>query len=191
MFDWETDNWKLVYRSWEPGQQALREALCTLGNGYFATRGAAEEAIADDTHYPGTYVAGGYNRLQTELAGRVIENEDLVNWPNWLWLTFRVEQSPWFSLDSVEVLEFAQQLDVRYGVLERAVRFRDAEQRESILHTRRIVHMRHPNLAAIQWTLTPQNWSGKICVRSGLDGAVTNQGVARYSVLSSRHLEVI
>ena len=38
----------------------LREALCTLGNGYFATRGAAEEADADEIHYPGTYLAGGY-----------------------------------------------------------------------------------------------------------------------------------
>ena len=34
------------------------------GNGYFATRGAAEEADADEIHYPGTYLAGGYNRLK-------------------------------------------------------------------------------------------------------------------------------
>ena len=36
--------WSLVYDTWEPQSQPLREALCTLGNGHFATRGAAPEA---------------------------------------------------------------------------------------------------------------------------------------------------
>ena len=35
--------------------------------------GAAEETPADAVHYPGTYLAGGYNRLKTTLAGRIIE----------------------------------------------------------------------------------------------------------------------
>lgn len=77
--------------NFDPEQEGLREALCTLGNGYFATRGAAPESADDDVHYPGTYLAGGYNRLKTEIADRVIENEDLVNLPNWLVLEFRIE----------------------------------------------------------------------------------------------------
>ena len=83
--------WKLSYQGFDPEHEGLREALCALGNGYFVTRGAAAETGADDTHYPGTYLAGGYNRLQTEVAGRMIENEDLVNMPNWLVLQFRIE----------------------------------------------------------------------------------------------------
>ncbi len=190
MADWEVDGWRLIYRAFDPEQQALREALCTLGNGYFATRGAAEEAVADQVNYPGTYVGGGYNRLPTEIAGRVIVNEDLVNWPNWLPITFRIEDGSWFHIGSVEILTFRQELDVRHGVLEREIHFRDAEQRESILCSRRIVHLRHPNLAAMQWVLTPCNWSGEVCVRSALDGAVTNSGVARYRQLNSEHLRI-
>ena len=53
-------DWALIYDGFDPATERLREALCTLGNGYFATRGAAPEANADDTHYPGTYLAGGY-----------------------------------------------------------------------------------------------------------------------------------
>ncbi|MFW6077898.1 MAG: hypothetical protein ACOC71_09090 [Hyphomicrobiales bacterium] len=60
-------DWQLTYDGFDPEEEPLREALCTLGNGYFATRGAAEEAEADDVHYPGTYLAGGYNRLETEV----------------------------------------------------------------------------------------------------------------------------
>ncbi|MBE0619314.1 MAG: beta-phosphoglucomutase family hydrolase, partial [Burkholderiales bacterium] len=74
--------WSLVFEDFEPAQEGIREALCTLGNGYFATRGAAAGAQADDIHYPGTYLAGGYNRLRTDIAGRLVENEDLVNCPN-------------------------------------------------------------------------------------------------------------
>jgi len=43
--------------------------------------------------------------------------------------------------------------------------------------------------AAIQWKLTPQNWSGNIEVRSALDGNVINHGVKRYRQLNSQHLE--
>ena len=35
------NGWKLVYEGWDPQQEGLREALCTLGNGYIATRGAS------------------------------------------------------------------------------------------------------------------------------------------------------
>ena len=60
-----------MYEGFDPARQGLREALCTLGNGYFVTRGALPEAKADGVNYPGTYVAGLYNRLTTELqAGR-------------------------------------------------------------------------------------------------------------------------
>ncbi len=83
--------WSLIYKGFDPEKEGLREALCTLGNGYFATRGAGPEAEADDIHYPGTYLAGGYNRLRTEISGKEIENEDLVNLPNWLPLNFRLE----------------------------------------------------------------------------------------------------
>src|SRR5436309_7527957 len=76
--------WTLAYDSFDPARQGLREALCALGNGYFVTRGALPEAEADGVNYPGTYVAGLYNRLVTEIAGRTVTNEDLVNVPNWL-----------------------------------------------------------------------------------------------------------
>jgi trehalose/maltose hydrolase-like predicted phosphorylase len=46
--------WTLAYDGFDPASEGLREALCTLGNGYFATRGAAPESSADDVHYPGT-----------------------------------------------------------------------------------------------------------------------------------------
>ena len=102
--------WTLTYEGFDPAKEPLREALCTLGNGYFATRGAAPEAAAGDVHYPGTYVAGLYNRLITEVAGREIMNEDLVNVPNWLHLRFRTGDGAWFAVQDAEIDDYRQEL---------------------------------------------------------------------------------
>jgi phosphoglycolate phosphatase-like HAD superfamily hydrolase len=105
--------WSLQYNGFDPKRQGLREALCTLGNGYFATRGALAEADADDTNYPGTYVASLYNRLSTNVAGREVENEDLVNIPNWLPFAFRIEGDAWFDITQTDVLDHRIKLDVQ------------------------------------------------------------------------------
>jgi len=180
--------WVLRYDSYEPRQEAVREALCTLGNGYFATRGAGPDTAADGVHYPGTYLAGGYNRLVTRVADRDIENEDLVNFPNWLPLTFRVDGGDWFRVDDVELEEYHATLDMRQGTFVRRVHFRDNEGRRSIVTYRRFVSMADPHLAGLELTLLPLNWSGRVDVRSTLDARVSNRGVERYADLASDHL---
>ncbi|MBM4330081.1 MAG: glycoside hydrolase family 65 protein [Deltaproteobacteria bacterium] len=183
--------WILAYEGFDPKKESLREALCTLGNGYFATRGAAAESEADEIHYPGTYFAGGYNRLKTEIAGRVVENEDLVNMPNWLLTKFRPEGGDWLNLLSVEILFYRQELNLQEGLLLRTVRFRDKQNRETTLIQRRFVHMEHMHLAALETTIIPENWSGPLEIHSALDGTVINAGVERYKQLNSKHLEPI
>jgi alpha,alpha-trehalase len=177
-----------VYEGFDRDREGLREALCTLGNGRFATRGAVPEARADGVHYPGTYAAGVYNRLTTSIGGREVENEDLVNLPNWLPLTFRVEGGEWFDAGSVELVDYRQELDLRTGTLSRNVRFRSGDGLESTLLQRRFVSMDDPHLAALESTIVAENWSGRLDVRSALDGTVVNAGVPRYRDLENRHL---
>lgn len=191
MAERELSGWLLRYRGWDPAKQPLREALTTLGNGHFATRGALEEVRAGGPHYPGTYLAGGYNRLESEVAGRVIENEDLVNWPNWLPLSFRCEGGDWLDLQTMRVSEYEHGLDLLRGVHFRHVRFRDRLDREFTLDVRRIVHMGKAHVGAIEWVLTPSNWSGRIEIRSGIDARVQNCGVPRYRDLEGRHIETV
>ncbi|MFC1873193.1 trehalose-phosphatase [Chloroflexota bacterium] len=180
--------WTLVYEGYDPRQEGLREALCTLGNGYFATRGAAPESIADGIHYPGTYVAGCYNRTKTDIAGKTVENECLVNVPNWLPVTFRIEEGDWLDIENMDILEYHQELDLHQGVLNRMVRFTDEQDRQTRLFYRRFVSMANPHLAAQEITVTADNWSGTMHIRSALDGRVTNSGVKRYQNLNNRHL---
>ncbi len=185
------DRWTLAYEGYRPEDEGLREALCAVGNGYFVTRAACSHSAADRVHYPGTYLAGGFNRLISDVAGRAIENEDLVNLPNWLLLTFHIEDGPEFSVDAVELLEYRQALDLRQGVLRRTLVFRDNEGRETELTERRFVSMADKNIAALEVTLTARNWSGAVSFASALDGSVVNAGVPRYRDLASAHLKPV
>jgi len=181
-------SWRLEYDTYVAEQEGRRESLCALGNGYFVTRGAAPETAADETHYPGTYVAGLYNRLESHVDGRVVEDESLVNLPNWLVLRFRVDGEDWFDLCSADLLDFHQQLDMRRAILSRELRFRDGKGRITTVTQRRFVHLVQPHLAGLETTITPENWSGILDVRSALDGTVQNTGVERYRPLAGDHL---
>jgi trehalose/maltose hydrolase-like predicted phosphorylase len=186
------DPWVLEYNGYDRSEESLREALCTVGNGRFATRGAAPECPADDdAHYPGTYVAGIYNRLSDEIAGRTVENESLVNLPNWLPVTFRADDGDWFSIDEVDILFFRQALEIDRGILVREIRFRDHAGRETSVSQRRLVHMSRPSLAALETTIRPENWSGRLTFRSTVDANVRNRNVKRYRDLSDQHLDLL
>jgi alpha,alpha-trehalase len=181
-------SWRLEYDDYVPRQEGRRESLCALGNGYFVTRGAAPETAADEVHYPGTYVAGLYNRLESNIDGRVLEDESLVNLPNWLVLQFRAEGEDWFDLCAAKLMEFHQELDMHRAVLTRDLRFRDGTGRITRVRQRRFAHLVHPHLAGLETTFTPENWSGVLEVRSALDGTIQNSGVERYRPLAGDHL---
>jgi trehalose/maltose hydrolase-like predicted phosphorylase len=180
--------WVLAYEGFDQAHEGLREALCTLGNGYFATRGASPESRADGVHYPGTYVAGCWNRLRDEVAGQPVDNESMVNLPNWLPVTIALEGADWLDLDRVEILTQRQELDLRRGLLTRWLRFRDDQGRVTGLTQRRFVHMQRPHLAGLETAVTAENWSGRLRIRTGIDGTVQNAGVDRYRKLASDHL---
>src|SRR5690606_31741548 len=181
----------LQYDDYDPAEEGLREALTSTGNGYFCTRGTAEWEDMGAVHYPGTYVHGGYNRETTIFDGHPVGNEDLVNLPNWLVLKIRVEGGPALRLSDVELLSYRHSYNIRLALVERELRFADEYGRITHLRSRRFVSMAHSHQAGIEWTLTPENWSGRLEVVSAVDGRMTNRIVARYRDLEGRHLDPV
>jgi alpha,alpha-trehalase len=181
--------WSLTYEGFDTEQEKLREALCTVGNGYFAARGAAPESTAGSVHYPGTYMAGIYNRLKSQVEGRKIENESLVNVPNWLAFDFCIGDDDWFKLGSVNIFDYHQELDMLHGVLTRSMLIEDKKKRRTRIIQRRFAHMTESHLAGLETRILAMNWSGSIRIRSGLDGRVENTLVERYRGLNNHHLE--
>jgi beta-phosphoglucomutase family hydrolase len=187
----EEDNWKLEYHDYDPKKERSREALLAIGNGYFGTRGAMEESVANNVNYPGTYVAGIYNRLVTKIQDRDVVNEDFVNCPQWSRVRFKVDDGLWVDINQVEILSILRRLDFKTGVLHREMTIKDEEGNISLIESERFGSMNQPHLAALRYKITPINYSGTISICTALDGAIQNEGVERYKDLSSKHLQPV
>lgn len=186
----ENDNWSITYHDYHPKKERSREALLAVGNGYFGTRGAMEETAANPVNYPGTYMAGMYNRLFTKVADRDIENEDFVNLPNWLPVSFSIDEGDFFDPNQWKIISAWRRINFKNGLLQRELIVEDQQGRQSRILSSRFASMRNSLIAAIKYEVTPLNYTGKITLRSSLDGNLINEGVERYKSLSSKHLEL-
>ena len=185
----EKDNWQINYDDYDPKKERSREALLTIGNGFFGTRGAMEESSANKNNYPGTYLAGVYNRLISKVGDRQIENEDFVNCPNWLPFNFKIKEGNWLDINEIEILNINRTLSFKNGLLTRKMIIKDNYGNETELESQRIASMENPHLAAIQYSIKPLNYSGKITIKTGINGNLTNAGVDRYKQLNQKHLK--
>jgi HAD superfamily hydrolase (TIGR01509 family) len=183
--------WRLVYEGFDPAHEPHREALTAVGNGYMATRGAAPESSADGVHYPGSYLAGVYNRVLSTVRGRDMETEHLVNVPNWLPLDLRADQpgqaGAWWSDGGFAVQRERRELDLRHGVLTRHAVLVDPAGRRLHLAQRRLVSMARSHAAGLETTLTAEGWTGPVTVRSGVDAGVQNTNVTDDAELVHEH----
>ena len=185
----EFNTWSLEYNDYDPKKEKSRETLMTIGNGYLGTRGAMEETTACKTNYPGTYIAGLYNRLISKVADKDIENEDFVNCPNWTYINFRIDNSKWFDINETEIISIKRTLDFSNGLLSKKLIIKDSEGRKTEINSSRIASMANPHLAAIQYKIKPLNYSGSIEIKSTINGNIINSGVSRYGDLNQQHLK--
>ena len=182
------DSWCLKYVDFNPQNELSRETILTVGNGFFASRGCFCEEKTSKNHYPGTYMAGVYNKLESEINDKKIFNEDLVNCPNWLFTSFKIDDGEWSNASNRKLLEIERKLDMKRGLLSSWAKIEDDKGRISILESVRLISMDNKNTAAIEYSITPLNYSGKIHIKSGIDGNIINDGVPRYRSLNQNHL---
>ena len=180
-----TDPWLLSYHGFDPVHEGHREVLTAVGNGYLGSRGVHPERRDDGIHYPGTYVAGVFNRTTVVAHGAQLEEEHLVNLPNWLPLDIRFGDGAWWSTGKIGVRDERRELDLRTGVLTRSVTLEGPDGQLDLVQ-RSFASMHNPHMLALESTLTSRGWSGRVRVRSGVDAGVRNaNGVAD---VASTHL---
>jgi beta-phosphoglucomutase family hydrolase len=187
----ERDAWKLSYYDYQLESERSREALLAVGNGYFGTRGAMEESFPNKVNYPGTYISGLFNRLVSKVGDRDIENEDFVNISNWLPVTFRIDQGPWFEFSpepKFEIVSISRTLDIHKGILHRELVVKDGNGRLTRVDSSRFASMADPHRAGLRYKITPLNYNARIGIRSEIRGDHRNSGVERYNGLNQQHL---
>jgi beta-phosphoglucomutase family hydrolase len=183
------EGWNLTYTDFSAKEEKVRETLTSSGNGYLGVRGAYEGASRSQHHYPGTYIAGVFNRVPSEVHGQTVFNNDFVNTPNWLPVEFRISGGKFIDLFEQKILSYRQNLSLRNGLMEREIVIQDNLGRITSISSSRFVSMDDPHRCALKFTLKPVNYSGEVEFRSGIDGRIQNKNVARYTELTSDHLE--
>jgi beta-phosphoglucomutase family hydrolase len=185
------DGWRFGYTGFDPANEKLRETLTSVGNGYLAVRGAFETERAGETSYPGTYMAGVFNKVPTPMHGRDIYNNDLVNCPNWLLVELRIGKGAFVSPLSMRILSYRHELNMADGTMGRELVVMDQLGRVTRIESRRLASMHDPHLLALSFTVEPVNHEEDITFRPCIDGAIINDGVARYRALNQQHLEFV
>jgi beta-phosphoglucomutase family hydrolase len=185
----EFDGWNLTYTDFSAKDEKVRETLTSSANGYLGIRGSYEGSSSSQHHYPGSYIAGIFNRVPSMVHGQTIFNNDFVNTPNWLPIDFRIGGGAFINPFAQKILSYRQNLSLRNGLMERDIVIQDNLGRITGIKSCRFASMDDPHRCALKFTFKPVNYSAEVEFRSGIDGKVQNKNVARYNELTSDHLE--
>ncbi|GHP13044.1 kojibiose phosphorylase [Lentilactobacillus fungorum] len=184
--------WHLDYYGEYSGKRNYgQEAMLTIGNGYFGLRGAYVEANANQDNYPGTYVAGVYNQLTTNINGRDVVNEDLVNLPNAQYISFGVDHQQPFQIKKEDIQDIYRSLDLQTGVLTTTLHIQLSTGHILQVRATKVANMTNWHRYAIKYELKPINFSGSLQLYSKIDGDVINGNVERYQDFNQNHIDVI
>ncbi|NLR32813.1 glycoside hydrolase family 65 protein [Levilactobacillus tujiorum] len=183
--------WHLDYYGQYQGKRNYgQEAMLTVGNGFFGLRGAYTEAHADQDNYPGMYTAGLYDQLTTNINGRQVTNEDLVNLPNAQALTFGVDHQNPFQIKASDIQDIYRSLNLHTGALTTTMLVQLSTGHSLQIKTTKLANMHDWHRLSIQYSITPLNFAGSLQVYSEIDGSVINANVARYAAFDQRHLKI-
>lgn len=167
------------------------ETLFSTANGYWGTRASLPGSVDDGVNYPGSYLAGVFNRVTSDLtssAGLVLESEHVPNIPDWTYLTVRDDSGTTLLPNTNRILDHRFELDLREGVSRRFMRVTDKANRTTTILVEQLTSIDFKHAAGLRVTIQPENWSGEITVRSAINGNVENRNLKEDQLLTTRHL---
>jgi alpha,alpha-trehalose phosphorylase len=174
------DPWCIRETGFDTASHFLRETLFALGNGYIGLRGTGEEGYSGPagTSLDGTYLNGFYEQepiVYPEAAFALAKtNQFMLNVPNAKGIELWIGDERFDPLAGA-LGRYERVLDLRTGVLERSLEWTSAGGKRVAIRSRRVVSFAHKHLFAIQFEVTPLNFSGQVRLLSFVDGAVKNQ----------------
>ncbi len=171
------NEWKIIEEGFNPHLNKISESIFSLGNGRMGQRANFEETYTGET-LQGNYVAGVYYPDKTRVGwwknGYPEYFAKVLNSTNWIAIIIRINGEI-LDLNTCKVLEFSRVLDMHKGILTRT--FVAELQNGNVVSVEaiRFCSLVDDEAGAIKYTITPQNFDGKVSVESSLDGDVSNQ----------------
>lgn len=172
--------WSITETALDSASNFLHETLFALGNGYIGLRGSHEEGYRGPpgTSLDGSYLNGFYESepiVYPEAAcGLAKTNQFMLNVPNAKGIALWLGDEAFDPLTG-SLSHYRRSLDFRTGVLERGLTWTAPSGRQVAIRSRRLVCFAHKHLFAIEYEVTPLNFSAPIRLLATVDGAVSNQ----------------
>jgi alpha,alpha-trehalose phosphorylase len=174
------DPWGIRESGFDTASHFLRETLFALGNGYIGLRGTGEEGYSGPagTSLDGTYLNGFYESEPIQYPeaafGLARTNQFMLNVPNAKGIELWLGDERFDPLQGT-LGQWERSLDFRTGVLQRSLEWTSNGGKRVAIRTRRVVPFAHKHLFAIEFEVTPLNFSGPVRLLSTVNGAVQNQ----------------
>jgi maltose phosphorylase len=169
--------WQIIEEGFDPHLNKISESIFSIGNGKMGQRANFEEIYTGET-LQGNYVAGVYYPDKTRVGwwknGYPEYFAKVLNATNWIGLKIKINDEV-LDLNSCKVVEFSRVLDMQKGTLTR--RFEAKLKNGNVLKVEaiRFCSIVDDEAGLIKYTITPQNFNGKVALESSLDGNVKNE----------------
>lgn len=172
--------WKIEENEFNPETNYRDETIFTLGNGYLGMRGNFEENYdwPANNSLRGVYINGFFEEEPIHYG------EKAYGYPEHTQVMLNVTDSKIvklylgaeeFNMREGNLIDYQRTLDMKKGMLTREVTWESPAGKRVKVEIERLISFTNQHLAAINYQVTPLNFSGEITLVSALEGAVINQ----------------
>jgi maltose phosphorylase len=171
------DEWLIIEDSFQPDLHQVSESIFSIGNGRFGQRANFEEDYSGES-LQGNYVAGVYYPDKTRVGwwknGYPEYFAKVLNAANWIGIKIEIDGES-LDLAQCEVSDFRRVLDMKEGCLHRSFEAKMTSGKVVRVNATRFCSIADDEIGAIDYQLTPVNFSAPITITPYVDGDVVNQ----------------
>jgi len=168
------EEWRVVEREFSPTFLARTETIFATANGYLGMRGGFEEG--SPAYERGTFVNGFHETWPIPYGERqhafATTGQTMVNVPDGAIIRLYVDDEV-FDLGRATLLNYERALDLRAGILDRAVLWETPKGKQVQVCSRRLVSFADRHLAVVSYEVTVLNDCAPLILSSEL--ALQNQ----------------
>jgi len=163
------DPWRLISRRFGLESVTEAETLFATANGYMGIRGTHDEGLPSND--PAFFLNGFHETWPIPYGeaafGFATTGQTIVSAPDGSVIRLYVDEEPLVLAES-KVLDYERLLDLRAGILERAVTFRTSRGAVVALRSKRLVSLQWRHLAAISYEVTLLSGAAELAIASEL-----------------------
>jgi len=173
------DAWQIVEDRFDLESNVLDETIFAQANGYIGLRGAHEEGfdLPPGRSIDGAFLNGFFEAepiVYPETAyGFARTKQFMLNVPNAKRITLEFDGER-FALTTGEIKAYTRTLDLRTGLVTRAIDWISPRGHRVTIHSRRLVSLSRKHVFAVQYAVTSVDFTGTVRLTSTIEGRVKN-----------------